>query len=82
MHVTTQLICFLHRSRQRKTSSSENASGAAKAGDKASKWKMQSAQLRVAMKASQGDSLAVAALTAEANRVRSYEEHQCNAKCI
>ncbi|KAK9908823.1 hypothetical protein WJX75_003381 [Coccomyxa subellipsoidea] len=60
---------ILPRSRQGENSGT--AHGEVKAGEKRSKWKVQSAQLRLAMKASQGDSLAVAALTAEAHSVRS-----------
>lgn len=60
----------LPRSRQGKNSGTEHGEGV-KAGEKQSKWKVQSAQLRLAMQASQGDTLAVAALTAQAHSVRS-----------
>ena len=80
-HIT--LWVSLLRGRQRKSSGAQLAT---KSGDKSSKWKQQSAQLRLAMKASQGDSLAVAALTAQAHNVRPNPGKQdttvpCYLKC-
>ncbi len=82
-HAGAQPSLLLLRGRQRKSSGAQLAT---KSGDKSSKWKQQSAQLRLAMKASQGDSLAVAALTAQAHNVRPNPGKQdttvpCIMKC-
>lgn len=67
--------CGLMCRRSTRTSSRSKgaAAGETAAGAKASKWKAQSVQLRLAMKAAKGDDKAGAMLMGEAQQVRALQ---------